>query len=174
MGKALKKVIPKSKIDQHLVIYWCWYFCYQNHFIPSQTKRPDLLSGTRQAVTARLSTVKSCFVVIDPTKIGSALVVAKDLCLTIFNLPLTQNACLLTFANKASVCVCVHIFYCFEKAMITYTSEWYISLQWGCATKTDTLGHCLLLHMRCKQQWTLLAKLLWFPVTHEISFKCRK
>ena len=94
------------------------------HSQPNQKAGLDnLLSGTRQAVTARLSTVKSCFVVIDPTKIGSALVVAKDLCLTIFNLPLTQNACLLTFANKASVCVCVHIFYCFEKAMITYTSE---------------------------------------------------
>ena len=44
------------------------------------------------------------FVVIDPTDLGATIVVAQALCLTIFNLSLTQNTCLFTDGNKASVC----------------------------------------------------------------------
>ena len=44
------------------------------------------------------------FVVVDPTDLGATIVVAKALCLTIFNLSPTQKTCLFTDGNKASVC----------------------------------------------------------------------
>ena len=44
------------------------------------------------------------FVVIDPTNLGATFVVAQALCLTNFNLFLTQKTFLFTNGNKASVC----------------------------------------------------------------------
>ena len=41
--------------------------------------------------------------VIDPTNLGATIVVAQDLCLTIFNLSPTQKTCHFTDGNKASV-----------------------------------------------------------------------
>ena len=43
------------------------------------------------------------FVVIDPIDLGATIVVAPALCLTIFNVSPTQNTCLFTDGNKASV-----------------------------------------------------------------------
>ena len=53
-------------------------------------------------------TLKICyicpFVVIDPTDLGATVVVAQALCLTIFDLSPTQQACLFTDGNRAGVC----------------------------------------------------------------------
>ena len=64
-----------------------------------------LFSPVGDAVELTLKVGFICpFVVIDSTDSGMTSVVAQALCLTILNLPPTQNTCLFTNCNDASVC----------------------------------------------------------------------
>ena len=55
------------------------------------------------------------FVVIDPTNLGATIVVAQSWCLTTFNLSPTQNTCLFTNGNKASVCRWILSAWCWRR-----------------------------------------------------------
>ena len=52
------------------------------------------------------------FVVIDPTDLDTPIVVSQALCVTIFNLSLTQNTCLFTDGNNV-LFVCLFVCFCF-------------------------------------------------------------
>ena len=65
-----------------------------------------LFSPTWDSVKLTLKVGFICpFMVIDPTDLGTTIVVTQDWCLTIFNLSTLQNTCLFANGNKASVCV---------------------------------------------------------------------
>ena len=83
-----------------LLEYWKWSYV-QGHFFGS------LLLGTQLNSPCIGFICPS--VIIDPTNLGMTIVVAQAWCWSSFNLSPTQNACLLTDGNKASVCVLLYV-----------------------------------------------------------------
>ena len=102
------------------------------------------------------------FVVDDPTYLGTTIMVAQALCLSIFNLSPTQKTCLFTNDNKADVSVCLiqvlvflssfHVFWFFTFFPDNLYYESLSSHTRECEKKNEGIGCGCRIRMKVKKK----------------------